>query len=57
MPATYYDVHRICSDLRISAPKIDKIINSLRELGFRATRTHYSPVGIKTDAPVETIKK
>mgnify|MGYP002620865756 CR=1 FL=1 len=49
-PATYYNLHEICRALKISAPKLDKVFNRLREKGFLAIKTHYSPLGIKTDA-------
>ena len=55
-PATYYDVHSICKSLKISAPKFDLILNKLQENGFKSIRTHYNPIGIKTDAGIEEIK-
>ena len=53
----YYEIPQICSSLKISQPSISKIINSLRELGYEAYRTHFSPQGIRTDAALEEIKK
>ncbi|MGZ7117782.1 MAG: tRNA (guanine(10)-N(2))-dimethyltransferase [Methanobacterium sp.] len=56
-PATYYDLHEICRNLKISAPKLKEVLDSLKENGYFASRTHFKPTGIKTDAPVDEIKK
>ena len=55
-PATFYDVHSICKSLKISAPKFDLILSELENEGFKAIKTHYNPIGIKTDAGIEDIK-
>ena len=49
-PATFYDIHKICRSLKISAPKLDIVFDELKKNGFYAVKTHYSPLGIKTDA-------
>ena len=49
-PATFYDIHMVCRSLKISAPKLDLVFDKLKENGFYAVKTHYSPLGIKTDA-------
>ncbi len=56
-PATFFDVHAICKSLKISAPKLDLIFDELKNRGFIAIKTHYNPLGIKTDANIEDIKK
>lgn len=56
-PVTYYDLHEICRNLKISAPKLMDVIDSLKEKGYFASRTHFKPTGIKTSAPVDEIKK
>lgn len=55
-PATYYDLHEICRNLKISAPRLIDVLNSLKERGYFASRTHFKPTGIKTSAPVDEIK-
>ena len=47
----YYRVDRLCSWLHLNMPKLSKIIEVLQSKGYRATRTHFDPRGIKTDAP------
>ena len=60
-PETFYEIHKVCRALKISAPKFDKVFESLEEKGFTAVKTHYSPLGIKTNASnkelMEIIKK
>ena len=49
-PSTFYDIHKVCRALKISAPKFDMVFDKLKEGGFIAVKTHYSPLGIKTNA-------
>ena len=56
-PATFYDVHKICKILKISAPKLDLVFDCLEKEGFEAVKTHFNPLGIKTNAPLKKIKE
>lgn len=56
-PATFYDVHKICKILKISAPKLDLVFGNLEKEGFEAVKTHFNPLGIKTNAPLKKIKE
>lgn len=56
-PATFYDVHKICKILKISAPKLDQVFENLEKEGFEAVKTHFNPLGIKTNAPLKKIKE
>lgn len=56
-PPTFFDVHKICKSLKVSAPKLDLIFDELKNEGFIAVKTHYTPLGIKTDAPLKIIKQ
>ena len=55
-PVTFYDVHTICKSLKISAPKLDLIFDELTKEGYIAIKTHYNPLGIKSDANIENLK-
>ena len=55
-PATFFDVHNICKTLRISAPKLDLIFDKIKDEGYSAVKTHYNPLGIKTNANITEIK-
>ena len=56
-PATFYDVHKICKTLKISAPKLDLVFEAIEKEGFKAVKTHFNPLGIKTDAPIKKVKE
>lgn len=56
-PITFYDVHKICKSLKISAAKLDLIFDEIKKEGFIAIKTHYNPLGIKTDATIKDIEK
>ena len=56
-PATFYDVHSICKSLKISAPKFDLVLDEIRKEGFIAIKTHYNPLGIKSDAGIKDIEQ
>ncbi len=61
MPPTYYISDKISDTLQVITPSLNKIIDSIKARGFKATRTVINPKGIKTDAPsslvVEEIRK
>jgi len=57
MPPTFYDIHKICSKMGISAPPLKKVIESLKKKGFKATRSHCKDTSIKTNAPLGELKK
>lgn len=52
-----YTTHHIARMLKKSPPKVSDVVEELRRMGYRASRVHYSGVGFKTDADVETVKK
>ena len=43
--------------MKKSVPKLGKVLKKLKEEGFKASRTHFNPVGIKTDAGIKEIKR
>ncbi|RDD54047.1 MAG: hypothetical protein BA066_01395 [Candidatus Korarchaeota archaeon NZ13-K] len=49
-PPFYYKLDDICSELNIRIPKISIVIESLREMGHFAARSHLDPLGVKTTA-------
>ena len=56
-PATFYDTHKICKSLGISAPKQELIFEEMEKEGFIAIRTHFNPLGIKSDASIKELEK
>ncbi len=53
----FYDLHELCSVLGVQVPKRDEVIDAIREKGYPVARTHFSPNGFRTDAPIEDIKQ
>ena len=53
----YYDTHKVAKELKIELKTIEHIIENLKKQGYHATRTHFSPTSIKTDANIKDIKK
>jgi len=52
----YYEIPELCSELGISQPPIQELIEKLRSAGYEAYRTHFSWQGVRTDASREEIK-
>lgn len=51
----FYDMNEIASNLKMSPPKLEEIIERLKEQKFKAGHTHFSPTGFKTNATIEDI--
>jgi len=49
--------HEICKALKISPPSIHSLIERLNDSGFRASRTHFSDTGVKTEAKMGEVKE
>ncbi len=45
-----YNIHALSKKLKINPPKMEWVMDSLKENGFNVSRAHYSGVVIKTDA-------
>lgn len=52
----FYDLHELASILDIEVPKRDRVIDAIDEKGYPVSRTHFSPTGFRTDAPISDIK-
>ena len=51
----HYDTHALARRNGLQVRKLAEIIETLRGKGYSATRTHFSPVALKTDAPFEEV--
>jgi len=55
--AFYYEPNEIASRLGLPfPPSLEELIRRLREAGFRASRTHARPEGVRTDAPRDRVE-
>ncbi len=52
----YYEIHSICRKIKKEVPPLNYIVDSLKEIGYLASRTHISPTGIKTNADIKTVE-
>jgi tRNA (guanine26-N2/guanine27-N2)-dimethyltransferase len=53
----FYDIHRIAKNLKATIPKYEVIFNALKKKKYKVALTHFSDHGIRTDAPLDEIKK
>ncbi|ASA77472.1 tRNA (guanine(10)-N(2))-dimethyltransferase [Thermococcus sp. 5-4] len=51
----HYDTHALARRNNLQVGKLVEIIEILRGKGYSATRTHFSPMAVKTDAPFEEV--
>ncbi|KAM9410250.1 TRMT1-like protein [Pholidichthys leucotaenia] len=54
-PPFYYSIHRH-SIRGMNMPKLNKFLQYLTEAGFRVSRTHFDPTGVRTDASLLQFK-
>lgn len=53
----YYDIHEMASQLGIQSPRRDEVLERLSDLGYVTGRTHFSPTGVKTEAPFGDLRE
>lgn len=56
-PITYHNIHHLCKEHKISAIPMNIILQALQNKGYFASRTHFSRLSIRTDAPRFEIAK
>ncbi|MBQ6219287.1 MAG: tRNA (guanine(26)-N(2))-dimethyltransferase [Methanosphaera sp.] len=56
-PITFYDIHKICKNLKISSPKINDVIDEIARKGYFISRTHFKLTGLRTDMPLNELKE
>jgi tRNA (guanine26-N2/guanine27-N2)-dimethyltransferase len=54
-PPFFYTTNDLSSLLKLSSPTMEHIFDRLRSKGFIVTRTHCTPTGFKTNAPLDVI--
>ncbi|MHA1677700.1 MAG: tRNA (guanine(10)-N(2))-dimethyltransferase [Promethearchaeota archaeon] len=56
MPISYYNIHKLSKELNLKAvPKISHVIERINKEGFKASRTHFDFLSIKTTADKDSI--
>ena len=58
MPTSYYNTHKLCQILKISMiPKLEILINKIKEKGYKCSRTHFDYLSFKSNLDIEGIKE
>ncbi len=58
MPISYYNIHKLSQQLKLpSIPKLEELTKIIEEKGYKASRTHFDFISIKTDANIDELKK
>ena len=56
-PPFFYTTNDLSSLLKVSPPTMGHLFEALRKQGYLVTRTHCTPTGFKTNAPLSVIKE
>ncbi|MEM2105755.1 MAG: tRNA (guanine(10)-N(2))-dimethyltransferase [Candidatus Bathyarchaeia archaeon] len=56
-PPTYYVLDKLCDALNLQVPPLKAVLESLRNMGFKAFLTHFHPRGVKSDVPAAKMKE
>jgi tRNA (guanine26-N2/guanine27-N2)-dimethyltransferase len=57
MPVSCFNIHKISQQLKLSSiPKLQRIIEIIKERGYKASRTHFDFISIKTDMKIDELK-
>jgi tRNA (guanine26-N2/guanine27-N2)-dimethyltransferase len=52
----FFDYHKLLKELKCSPIPIESLVSGLRDIGWQASKTHFSGTSIKTSADVATLK-
>lgn len=55
MPPIFIDVHELAGRLGVQVPSFASIEKKIVGQGYKFSRTHYAPTGIRTDAPLKFV--
>jgi len=51
----YYNIHKVSKKMKTTSKPTNEIIEALQKRGFNAVRTHFSDLGLRTDADISEI--
>lgn len=54
-PPLHYDINRLAKEFRAPPPRISALLDALKQQGFAAQRTYFSPTGLRTDASLDAL--
>lgn len=57
MPPYYYNIHETCGRIKSDVIKTNDMVAALRKMGFKAGKTHFSDISVKTNAEIRDIER
>lgn len=51
----FYELGELCQRRKVQVPKLSEFVEKLNNEGFKATKTHFSPYGVKTNATISQL--
>jgi tRNA (guanine26-N2/guanine27-N2)-dimethyltransferase len=57
LPPVFLDLHELCRRLNIQVPSFSLLMEKLKAQGYKCSRTHYAPTGIRTDASARQVSQ
>jgi len=57
MPLSYYNLHKLSQKLKLpDVPRIKDVLDKIQKKGYKASRTHFDFLSIKTDMNIKILK-
>jgi len=53
----FYEIHELCKCYKKVIPNFDVLMPKIKDLGYKVSRTHFTPLGIKTNMPIDELLK
>ena len=53
----YFDTHNLGNITGLPVPRRKELLERIRDKGYNAVRTHFTPTGIRTSCPAEDLRK
>jgi tRNA (guanine26-N2/guanine27-N2)-dimethyltransferase len=51
----FYEIHELCTYYKKTIPNFDVLVKRIYDAGYSVSRTHFTPLGIKTNMPIEEL--
>jgi tRNA (guanine26-N2/guanine27-N2)-dimethyltransferase len=53
----FYEIHELCKHYKKAIPNFEVLMQKMTDMGYLVSRTHFTPLGIKTNMPFEELIK
>jgi tRNA (guanine26-N2/guanine27-N2)-dimethyltransferase len=51
----FYEIHELCKYYKKVIPNFEILIPKIANMGYKVSRTHFTPLGIKTNMPIDEL--